>query len=35
MLFQTLSHSDEPWVLPHIGQRIIKTTVAVFLCLMF
>ena len=26
---------DEPWVLPHLGQRIVKTTVAVFLCLMF
>ena len=35
MLFQTISHSDEPWVLPHLGQRIVKTTVAVFLCLMF
>ena len=27
--------NDEPWVLPHLGQRIVKTTVAVFLCLMF
>ena len=26
---------DEPWVLPHLGQRIVKTTVAVFLCLLF
>ena len=26
---------DEPWVLPHLGQRIIKTTIAVFLCLLF
>ena len=26
---------DKPWVLPHLGQRIVKTTVAVFLCLMF
>ncbi|MBQ6927859.1 MAG: FUSC family protein [Oscillospiraceae bacterium] len=24
-----------PWVLPHLGQRIVKTTVAVFLCLLF
>ena len=24
-----------PWHLPHLGQRIVKTTVAVFLCLMF
>lgn len=33
----TLLHreNDEPWVLPHLGQRIVKTTVAVFLCLMF
>ena len=31
-----LSHTDdEPWVLPHLGQRIVKTTVAVFLCLLF
>ncbi len=27
--------NDEPWVLPHLGQRIVKTTVAVFLCLLF
>ena len=27
--------NDEPYVLPHLGQRIIKTTVAVFLCLLF
>ena len=27
--------NGEPWVLPHLGQRIVKTTVAVFLCLMF
>ena len=27
--------TDEPWTLPHLGQRIVKTTVAVFLCLMF
>ena len=26
---------DEPWVLPHLGLRIVKTTVAVFLCLLF
>ena len=26
---------DEPWILPHLGQRIVKTTVAVFICLMF
>ena len=26
---------DEPWMLPHLGQRIVKTTVAVFLCLLF
>ena len=26
---------DAPWVLPHLGARIVKTTVAVFLCLMF
>ena len=33
----TLLHreNNEPWVLPHLGQRIVKTTVAVFLCLMF
>ncbi|HAJ65799.1 MAG TPA: hypothetical protein DCM61_04380, partial [Clostridiales bacterium] len=30
-----IRQSDEPWVLPHLGQRIVKTTVAVFLCLMF
>ena len=35
MRFQSLSHRGEPWVLPHLGQRIVKTTVAVFLCLMF
>ena len=27
--------NDEPWVLPHLGLRIVKTTVAVFLCLLF
>lgn len=32
-LFQR--ENNEPWVLPHLGQRIIKTTVAVFLCLLF
>ena len=30
-----LREDDEPWVLPHLGQRIVKTTVAVFLCLLF
>ena len=30
-----IKRSDEPWILPHLGQRIVKTTVAVFLCLMF
>ena len=27
--------NDEPFRLPHLGQRIVKTTVAVFLCLLF
>ena len=31
----SLREGDEPWVLPHLGMRIVKTTVAVFLCLMF
>ena len=30
-----IRQSDDPWVLPHLGGRIVKTTVAVFLCLMF
>ena len=30
-----IHESDEPWVLPHLGLRIVKTTVAVFLCLLF
>ena len=33
--FTVSSGSDEPWILPHLGQRIVKTTVAVFLCLLF
>ena len=35
MFHRSRQASDEPWILPHLGQRIVKTTVAVFVCLMF
>ena len=31
----SIDSSGEVFALPHIGQRIVKTTVAVFICLMF
>ena len=33
-MFKTRQKNREPYELPHIGQRIIKTTIAVFLCLL-
>ena len=35
MSLQSKDKNRSPYRLPHLGQRIIKTTVAVFLCLLF
>ena len=35
MFHRSRQEGDEPWILPHLGQRIVKTTIAVFLCLLF
>ena len=31
----SIDSGGKVFVLPHLGQRIVKTTVAVFLCLLF
>ena len=33
-MFKHREKKPEPYQLPHIGQRILKTTLAVFLCLL-
>ena len=35
MLHRSRQDGGKRWVLPHLGQRIVKTTLAVFLCLLF